>query len=67
MTLAEVQFELRLKQAQIVKLRRLWGFPVPIHREGKLIFSRREVLRWASLQPNPNNLAAVLRLRRKRL
>lgn len=66
MTLKEVQFELRLKEAQIVKLRRLWSFPAPVHHRGKLLFSRREVERWVRLQPNANNLAAVLRLHRRR-
>ncbi len=67
MTLKEVQFELRLKEKQIVALRRLWGFPAPVHRGGKLLFSRRQVERWVGLQPNAQNLAAVLRLRRRRL
>ena len=67
MTLEEVQFELRLKEKQIVMLRRLWEFPSPRLQDGKLAFSRREVERWARMQPNPNNFAAVLRLRRRRL
>lgn len=67
MTLEEVQFELRLKEKQIVTLRRLWEFPSPWLHDGKLVFSRREVERWAGMQPNPKNLAAVLRLRRRRL
>lgn len=67
MTLREVQFELRLKGSQVVLLRRLWAFPSPWHHGGKIIFSRRAVERWVRLQPNPENLAAVLRLRRRRV
>ena len=63
MTLNEVKFELRLNEAQIVKLRRLWGFPSPMLHEGRFVFSRGDVESWARLQPNPNKLAAVLRLR----
>lgn len=65
MMLGEIKAELRLTEKQIVSLRRLWGFPVPCNGPGYLIFSRREVEAWAELQPNPNNLAAVLRLRRR--
>lgn len=65
MTLSEVKHELRLTERQIVTLRRLWGFPVPSNGPGHLIFSRREVERWAMRQPNQENLAAVLRLRRR--
>jgi hypothetical protein len=67
MTLAEVVYELRLKQSQIVKLRRVWGFPEPTFRNGGNVFSRREINRWVILQPNPRNLAAVLRLRTNRM
>lgn len=65
MTLSEVKYELRLTEKQIVTLRRLWGFPVPSNGPGHLIFSRREVECWAKKQPNQQNLAAVLRLRRR--
>lgn len=65
MTLREVKAELGLTEKQIVTLRRLWGFPVPCNGQGYLVFSRREVERWAKRQPNPNNVAAVLRLRRR--
>ena len=65
MMLREIKTELRLNEKQIVTLRRLWGFPVPCNGQGYLIFSRREVEAWANRQPNPDNLAAVLRLRRR--
>jgi predicted DNA-binding transcriptional regulator AlpA len=66
MTLNEVQSELHLKEAQVVKLRRLWSFPAPRHRGGRYVFSRKEIERWVRLQPDQQNLAAVLRLRPKR-
>lgn len=65
MMLREIKTELGLNEKQIVTLRRLWGFPVPCNGQGYLIFSRREVEAWAMRQPNQNNLAAVLRLRRR--
>ena len=67
MTLEEVKFELRLNDRQVVALRRLWGFPVPCHHAGRLVFSRHEVQRWVKRQPDPTRPAAVLRLRRRRL
>lgn len=65
MMLREIKAELGLTEKQIVTLRRLWGFPVPCNGQGHLVFSRREVKAWAERQPNQNNLAAVLRLRRR--
>lgn len=66
MTLLEIKSELGLKDHQVVKLRRLYQFPEPRRSNGKYLFSRGEVERWARVQPNPANFAAVLRLRRKR-
>ena len=66
MTLQEVQFEFRLKGTQILKLRRFWDFPSPRRRRTKYIFSRPEILRWVGLQPDPQNLASVLRRDRRR-
>jgi hypothetical protein len=65
MTLRQVKAELRLTEKQIVTLRRLWSFPVPSNAQGYLVFSRQEVGWWAKRQPDPGNLAAVLRLRRR--
>ncbi|MES2022649.1 MAG: hypothetical protein V4460_15245 [Pseudomonadota bacterium] len=65
MTLQEVKYELRLKEAQIVKLWHLYRFPAPCQSNGTYLFSRREVESWARSQPNPKDFAAVLRLRRK--
>jgi hypothetical protein len=66
MTQQEVEHELRLADRQLVALRRLWGFPQPQTSSKGLIYSRQEVERWARRQPNQSNLAAVLRLRRRR-
>lgn len=65
MSLREIKVELRLTEKQIVTLRRLWGFPVPFDAEDHSVFSRSDVDLWAKRQPNPDNLAAVLRLRRR--
>lgn len=65
MSLCEVKGELRLTEKQIVSLRRLWGFPAPFDDEDHCVFSRSDVDLWARRQPNPDNLAAVLRLRRR--
>ena len=67
MTLKQVQRELHLGEKQIILLRRLWGFPTPVHHQGHLTFSRARVEAWVRVQPDPDNLAAVLRLRRRRL
>ncbi len=64
MTLREIKVELRLTEKQVVTLRRLWGFPVPFD-EGHSVFSRSDVDLWVKRQPNSDNLAAVLRLRRR--
>lgn len=65
MTLCEVKGELRLTEKQIVTLRWLWGFPAPFDDKDHCVFSRSDVDLWARRQPNPDNLAAVLRLRRR--
>ncbi len=65
MSLREIKIELRLTEKQIVMLRRFWGFPVPFDDEDHSVFSRSDVGLWAKRQPNPDNLAAVLRLRRR--
>lgn len=67
MTMRDVRFELNLSEKQIMSLRRLWGFPLPWFDGTTPTFSRREVELWARSQPNQNNLAAVLRLRRRRI
>jgi hypothetical protein len=62
MSLREIKVELRLTDKQIVTL--LWGFPVPFDEDHSL-FSRSDVDLWAKRQPDSDNLAAVLRLRRR--
>lgn len=64
--LADILREFGLKQPQVVKLRDRWGFPPPARLHGRLVFSRTEVESWARSQPNPNNLAIVLRCRKRR-
>lgn len=57
--------EYGLKQPQIAKLRKAWGFPAPISSGRPLLFLRSEVEHWASAQPNRSNLAIVLRCRKR--
>jgi hypothetical protein len=58
--------EYGLKAPQVAKLRKSWGFPAPLTRSRKLLFSRTEVESWTRLQPNRKNLAIVLRCRKRR-
>jgi predicted DNA-binding transcriptional regulator AlpA len=58
--------EFGLKQPQVLKLRKNWGFPAPIGRARPVMFRRMEVERWARSQPNQNNLAIALRSRTRR-
>lgn len=57
--------EYGLKRPQVAKLVKRCGFPAPVHSGRALLFLREEVERWARSQPNRNNLAIVLRLRRR--
>jgi predicted DNA-binding transcriptional regulator AlpA len=57
--------EFGLKQPQVLKLRQSWGFPSPVTSERKLLFSRSEIQLWAKTQPNRDNLAIVLRSRKR--
>jgi hypothetical protein len=57
--------EFGLRSSQVIKLRERWGFPAPINSGRPLLFSRTEIENWAASQPNQNNLAIVLRCRRR--
>lgn len=57
--------EFGLKQSQVAKLRKTWGFPDPVGLTRPIMFCRSEVEQWAQRQPNRNNLAIVLRCRKK--
>lgn len=65
MTLRQIKDELGLTEKQIVTLRQLWGFPAPFNAPESFVFSRVDIDLWAKRQPNSDNLAAVLRLRRR--
>jgi predicted DNA-binding transcriptional regulator AlpA len=58
--------EFGLKRSQVIKLREKWDFPPPALTRGKLLFSRTSIESWAQSQPNMDNLAIVLRRRKRR-
>jgi predicted small lipoprotein YifL len=60
-SLRGILVEFGLNQPQVMKLRKRYGFPAPIGRARPLMFRRDEVERWVRSQPNPNNLAIILR------
>lgn len=64
--MSDVLREFGLRRAQVVKLRERWNFPPPAFARGKLRFSRRAIESWAKSQPNRDNLAIVLRSRKRR-
>jgi hypothetical protein len=65
--LRDLLAEFGLNQPQVRKLRERWGFPAPLRPGRPLLFSRTEVERWARVQPNKDNLAIVLRRRKRRV
>ena len=62
----EILREFGLKRSQVLKLREHWAFPPPTCARGKLLFSRLAIESWARSQPNRDNLAIVLRSRKRR-
>jgi hypothetical protein len=60
-----ILLEYGLRSPQVAKLRKSWGFPPPLTNGRRLLFSRSEVEKWARSQPNRQNLAIVLRSRRR--
>jgi hypothetical protein len=62
-TIEEIKAELRLSEKQVAKLQHSWGFPLAEQLLPIATFDRQGVEAWVRWQPNPKNLAAVLRLR----
>ena len=61
MTSAMIEDELGLTKKQTLLLRRLHGFPRPRRQRDGFRFVRADVEQWIATQPNPRDLASVLR------
>lgn len=63
LTIEQIKSELCLSERQVATLQQYWGFPLAEHLSPVASFDRQSVEEWVRWQPNPKNLAAVLRLR----